>query len=75
MTTEEVNYHLNNKDGNYPKRDRIDFHHTFKEYLKLLKGTGMNTFRTYINRSRIFPNGDDLEPHPRKQGDFYFKLM
>jgi 6-phospho-beta-glucosidase len=63
MTTKEVHYHLNNKEGNYPKRDGIDFYHTFKEDLRLLKGTGMNTFRTSINWSRIFPNGDDLEPN------------
>ena len=63
MTTEEVHYHLNNKEGNYPKRNGIDFYHSFKEDLKLLKGTGMNTFRTSINWSRIFPNGDDSEPN------------
>jgi len=63
MTTDEVMRHLNNHKGNYPKRRGIDFYHSYKEDLALLKGTGMNSFRTSINWSRIFPNGDDLEPN------------
>ena len=31
--------------------------------LKLLAGTGMNSFRTSISWSRIFPNGDETTPN------------
>lgn len=63
MTSEDVLRHLNNVDGVYPKRKGIDFYHTYKKDLELLKETGMNTFRTSINWARIFPNGDELEPN------------
>ena len=47
----------------HPKRRGIDFYHTYKEDLKLLAGTGMNSLRTSINWARIFPNGDETEPN------------
>ena len=47
----------------FPKRHGIDFYHTYKEDLKLLAGLGLKTFRTSINWTRIFPNGDDKEPN------------
>ena len=46
---------LQDTKGYYPKRYGIDFYHTYKEDLKLLAGTGMNSFRTSISWSRIFP--------------------
>lgn len=49
--------------GYYPKRYGIDFYHTYKEDLTLLKGMGFKTFRTSISWSRIFPNGDESEPN------------
>ena len=63
MTSADVQRHLQNVDGIYPKREAIDFYHTYKEDLALLKETGMNSFRTSINWARIFPNGDELEPN------------
>lgn len=50
-------------DKIFPKRHGIDFYHTYKEDLKLLAGLGLKTFRTSINWSRIFPNGDDQTPN------------
>ena len=50
-------------DKVFPKRHGIDFYHTYKEDLKLLAGLGLKTFRTSINWSRIFPNGDDQTPN------------
>ena len=47
----------------YPKRRGIDFYHTFKEDLKLLAGTGMNSLRTSVNWARIFPEGDEEKPN------------
>lgn len=61
-TTEGVLSALADSEGYYPKRYGIDFYHTYKEDLKLLAETGMNSFRTSINWARIFPNGDDESP-------------
>jgi 6-phospho-beta-glucosidase len=47
----------------YPKRYGIDFFHTFKEDLMYLKELNFKTFRISINWTRIFPNGDELEPN------------
>lgn len=63
MTTQDIQDAFNDKEGIYPKRWGIDFYHTYKEDLKLLKGLGINAFRTSINWARIFPNGDDEEPN------------
>lgn len=53
-----------NGDGRiFPKRWGIDFYHTYKEDLALLSELGIKTFRTSINWSRIFPNGDEKEPN------------
>ncbi len=63
LTTKEIKKAINDKEGIYPKRRGIDFYHTYKDDLKLLKGLGINSFRTSINWSRIFPNGDDEKPN------------
>ena len=61
MTTEMIENAIKDTQGIYPKRWGIDFYHTYKEDLKLLKGLGINTFRTSISWTRIFPNGDEQE--------------
>lgn len=63
ITTQDIFAAIEDKAGIYPKRWGIDFYHTFKEDIKLLKGLGINTLRTSINWARIFPNGDDEEPN------------
>ena len=63
ISTADIEFALNDKEGYYPKRYGIDFYHTYKEDLKMLAETGMNSFRTSINWARIFPNGDDEEPN------------
>lgn len=50
-------------NGNYPNHRGIDFYHTYEADLKLMREAGMNAFRTSINWTRIFPNGDELEPN------------
>jgi 6-phospho-beta-glucosidase len=50
-------------DRIFPKRWGIDFYHTYKEDLALLKELGLKTYRTSINWARIFPNGDEEEPN------------
>ena len=49
----------------FPKREGIDFYHTYPQDIKLLgkDGLGLNSFRTSICWSRIFPNGDDEIPN------------
>ncbi|MFV0381645.1 MAG: glycoside hydrolase family 1 protein [Breznakia sp.] len=65
---------LKSEDRVFPKRWGIDFYHTYKEDLQLLSGMGLKTFRTSINWSRIFPNGDDKYPN-EKGLKFYDELI
>lgn len=48
---------------NYPNHEGIDFYHTYKEDLALFGEMGFKCFRTSIAWTRIFPNGDELEPN------------
>ena len=63
LTSQYVREAAASSDRIFPKRHGIDFYHTYKEDLKLLAGLGLKTFRTSINWSRIFPNGDDHKPN------------
>ena len=63
LTRAYIKEAVDSKEKVFPKRHGIDFYHTYKEDLKLLAGLGLKTFRTSINWSRIFPNGDDKEPN------------
>lgn len=63
ISTKDILEAMEDEKGVYPKRWGIDFYHTYKEDLKLLKGLGLNSFRTSINWARIFPNGDEEEPN------------
>lgn len=63
MTLEEVKKNSQYTISYYPKRFGIDFYHTYKHGLKLLADAGFKTFRTSLEWSRIFPNGDDAEPN------------
>ena len=47
----------------YPNHDAIDFYHHYKEDIALLAQLGFKCFRTSIAWTRIFPNGDELEPN------------
>ncbi|GHN55711.1 glycoside hydrolase family 1 protein [Lactobacillus delbrueckii] len=47
----------------FPKRFGIDFYNTYESDLELLSEMGFKTFRTSIDWSRIFPNGDDEQPN------------
>ncbi|MCL2858908.1 MAG: family 1 glycosylhydrolase, partial [Streptococcaceae bacterium] len=51
-------------DGeNYPNHEAIDFYHRYKDDVKLFAELGLKCFRTSIAWTRIFPNGDELEPN------------
>ena len=48
---------------NYPSHEAIDFYHRYKEDIALFAEMGFKCFRTSINWTRIFPNGDENEPN------------
>ncbi|HEY8653766.1 MAG TPA: glycoside hydrolase family 1 protein [Dermatophilaceae bacterium] len=50
-------------DGVHPKRWGIDFYHTFRSDIALFSELGLNSFRTSISWSRVFPRGDEEEPN------------
>ncbi|QTU82790.1 6-phospho-beta-glucosidase [Carnobacteriaceae bacterium zg-C25] len=54
----------------YPAQQSIDFYGHYKEDIALLAEMGFKTFRLSIGWSRIFPNGDELEPN-EKGLEFY----
>ena len=63
MTTSKIEFAKKDLEGIYPKRYGIDFYHRFKEDIALFAEMGFKTFRMSISWSRIFPNGDELEPN------------
>lgn len=58
----------------YPNHEGIDFYNRYEEDIKLLAELGLKCFRTSIAWSRIFPNGDEVEPN-EKGLEFYDKLF
>ncbi len=48
---------------NYPALESIDMYHRWKEDIALFAEMGFKTYRLSIGWSRIFPNGDELEPN------------
>lgn len=62
-TLEDIEVHLNDTKGNYPRRRGIDFYHTYKEDLALMKEMGFKCFRTSVAWTRIFPTGEEKEPN------------
>ncbi|MDO1605872.1 glycoside hydrolase family 1 protein [Lactobacillus sp. YT155] len=74
VTRDDIEKALNDKTGNYPRRRGIDFYHTFPEDLELMAEMGFKSFRTSFSWSRIFPDGDELEPN-EKGLEFYDRLI
>ena len=67
ISSEDIQNAINNLQDeiNYPKRHGSDFYHRYKEDIALLAEMGFKVFRMSIAWSRIFPNGDDLEPNEK----------
>ncbi|KRO00866.1 glycoside hydrolase family 1 protein [Companilactobacillus kimchiensis] len=63
MKIEQVRKNVKDIMDYFPKRFGIDFYHTYPEDIKLLADMGFKSFRTSLDWSRIFPNGDDEEPN------------
>ncbi|MDE5052684.1 glycoside hydrolase family 1 protein [Niallia taxi] len=58
----------------YPNHDGIDFYHRYKEDIALFAEMGFKSYRMSIAWSRIFPNGDELEPNEEGLA-FYDKVF
>lgn len=49
----------------YPSHDGVDFYHRYKEDIALFAQMGLKVLRLSIAWSRIFPEGDEIEPNER----------
>ncbi|MBS4762102.1 family 1 glycosylhydrolase [Carnobacteriaceae bacterium zg-ZUI252] len=64
MTHEQVANAQNlNSTEYYPKRYGVDFYHHYKEDIALFAEMGFKVYRMSLAWTRIFPNGDELEPN------------
>ena len=54
--------------------DAIDFYHKYKEDIALFAEMGFKAFRFSISWTRLFPNGDEVEPN-EKGLQFYDNMI
>lgn len=62
----------------YPNHEAVDMYGRYKEDVALFAEMGLKAFRTSINWTRIFPNGDDAEPNEaglQFYDDFFDELL
>ncbi|WP_423801031.1 glycoside hydrolase family 1 protein [Neobacillus sp. SAB-20_R2A] len=57
------NFEIDHEKYRYPNHEAIDFYHRYKEDIALFAEMGFKVFRMSIAWTRIFPNGDELEPN------------
>lgn len=57
------NFEIERDKYYYPNHEGIDFYHRYKEDIALFAEMGFKSFRLSIAWTRIFPNGDELEPN------------
>ncbi len=79
MTVGSLNTKREYTDGimegkKYPSHEAIDFYHHYKEDIRLFAEMGFRCFRTSINWTRIFPQGDEAAPN-EKGLEFYDALF
>ncbi|HCT5195034.1 TPA: family 1 glycosylhydrolase, partial [Raoultella ornithinolytica] len=60
-------------DEFYPSHEAIDFYHRYKEDIALMAEMGFSVFRTSIAWSRLYPNGDELEPN--QEGISFYRSL
>lgn len=63
ITAPGFDFEIDKETYTYPNHDAIDFYHRYAEDIALFAEMGFKTFRLSIAWSRIFPNGDELEPN------------
>ncbi|WP_271001560.1 6-phospho-beta-glucosidase [Listeria seeligeri] len=47
----------------YPAKEAVDMYHRYMEDIQLFAEMGFKVYRMSLSWSRIFPNGDDVEPN------------
>jgi len=57
------NFEIDTDKYSYPNHEAIDFYHRYKDDIALFAEMGFKVFRMSIAWTRIFPNGDELEPN------------
>lgn len=60
-------------DEFYPNHEAIDFYHRYPQDIALFAELGLRCFRTSIQWTRIFPNGD--EDQPNEAGLQFYDLL
>ncbi|WP_186577937.1 glycoside hydrolase family 1 protein [Aquibacillus kalidii] len=63
LSSTGFDFEIDKSKYTYPNHEGIDFYHRYKEDIALFAEMGFKTFRLSIAWSRIFPNGDELEPN------------
>lgn len=58
----------------YPSHEGIDFYNRYKKDIELFADMGFKALRISIDWSRIYPNGDELEPN-KKGIDYYINVV
>ncbi|MBT2658371.1 6-phospho-beta-glucosidase [Bacillus sp. ISL-18] len=56
-------FEIDTEKYSYPNHEAIDFYHRYKEDIALFAEMGFKVYRMSIAWTRIFPNGDELEPN------------
>jgi 6-phospho-beta-glucosidase len=67
-------FEIDHSKYTYPNHEGIDFYHRYKEDIALFAEMGFKAFRLSIAWTRIFPNGDELEPNEEGLA-FYDKVF
>ncbi|TXC85813.1 glycoside hydrolase family 1 protein [Metabacillus litoralis] len=74
LTNPGFDFEIDHDKYSYPNHEAIDFYHRYKEDIALFAEMGFKAYRMSIAWSRIFPNGDELEPN--EEGlDFYDRVF
>lgn len=63
LTQVGFDFKIDKEKYTFPNHEAIDFYHRYKEDIALFAEMGFKVFRMSIAWSRIFPNGDELEPN------------
>lgn len=63
LQTPGFNWEIDKEKYRYPNHQGIDFYNRYKEDIALFAEMGFKAYRLSIAWTRIFPNGDELEPN------------
>ena len=74
LKTAGFNFEIDAEKYTYPNHAAVDFYHRYKEDIALFAEMGFKSYRMSIAWTRIFPNGDELEPNEAGL-DFYERVF